>query len=149
MLQKKKSPLNFLRVLDKIRKEEDMLSSITNDFFHFHGFSPFEGMKNPNFSPSLDFVDKNDKYVVKIEIPGIKKEDIDIELDDNTLIVKGEKKDEYEETKNDIYVNERSYGAFRREIRLPGDCDINNIEANYKNGLLFSSSKNRTKRKRK
>jgi len=131
-----KRPSNILRVLDKIGKEEDIFSALTDDFFHFHGYSPLNGIRNPTFSPSLDFIDQEDKYLVKIEVPGIEKENIDIEIDDDTLIIKGEKKNEYEETKNDVYVNERLYGIFRREIRLPVDCDRNSIEANYKNGLL-------------
>jgi len=135
MLQKRNRP-NILRILDRLGKEEDMFSTLTDDLFHFHGFSPLKGINNPNFSPSLDFIDGEDKYVVKVEIPGIEKDQIEIEIDDDILIIKGEKKNEYEETKDDVYVNERTYGTFRREVRLPSDCNADKIEANYKNGLL-------------
>lgn len=136
MLQKRNKPTNILKVLDRIGKEEDLFSALTNDLFHFHGYSPLNGIKNPNFSPSLDFIDKKNKYLVKVEIPGMDKGQVEIEIDDDILIVKGEKKNEYEETKNDVYVSERSYGSFRREIRLPSDCNRENIEASYENGVL-------------
>jgi len=136
MLQKRNSPANILKVLDRMGREEDLFSALTDDLFHFHGFSPLRGVKNPNFSPSLDFIDKEKNYLVKVEVPGIDKEQIEIEIDDDTLIIRGEKKNEYEDSKDDVYVRERTYGAFRREIRLPGDCDHENIEANYADGVL-------------
>jgi HSP20 family protein len=150
MLQRTKRPLGMLRLLDRIGKEEDLFSTITDDLFHFHGFSPLSGVQNPNFSPALDFVDTEERYAVKIEVPGIDKDSIDIEIDDDTLVIKGEKKNEYEETKDDVYVSERSYGAFRREIRLPQDCDLENIEATHKNGILcLDLPKVKTKEKEK
>ena len=129
-------PLNILRVLDRLGKEEDFLSSLTDDMFHFHGFSPLSNINNPDFSPPLDFVDKEDKYTVNLEIPGIEKDQIEVEIDDDILIIKGEKKNEQEQTKNEVYVREISYGSFRREIRLPTDCDKSKIEANHRNGML-------------
>jgi len=131
-----RKPTNILKVLDRIGREEDIFSALSNDLFHFHGFSPLSGIKNPDFSPSLDFIDQEDKYVVKVEVPGIEKDQFEIEVDDDTLIIRGEKKNEYEEKKDEVYVKERSYGSFRREIRLPNDCNSEEIEANYKNGVL-------------
>ena len=134
MLQKRKP--NILKVLDRLGRGEDMVSSMFDDLFHFHGFSPLQGIPNPGFSPALDFIEKEKEYIVKIEIPGIEKDGIDIEIDDDILIIKGEKKKEHEEKNDEIYVYERNYGTFRREVRLPTNCDKEKIEAEHKNGVL-------------
>lgn len=129
-------PKNVLRMLNRVGREEDLFSSLVDDLFHFHGFSPLKGIENPDFSPALDFVDKEKEYSVKLEVPGIEKDGIEIEIDEDVLIIKGEKKTETKEENDEIYVCERSYGAFRREIRLPHDCDKDKIDANYTNGVL-------------
>lgn len=133
----KKQPLNMLRNLDSLGREGDLFSSLLDELFHFHGFSPLQGIGNPDFSPVLDFVDKEDKYSITTEVPGIEKNKIQIEVDDGILIIKGEKKSEEKKEKDEIYVCERCYGMFRREIRLPADADKNNINAKYENGVLL------------
>ena len=127
---------NVLRILDRIGKEEDLFSALTDVLFHFHGFSPLKGVGNPNFSPALDFMEKEKEYLIKVEIPGMDKKDIEIEIDNNTLILKGEKKSEKEEENEESYVCERCYGSFRREIKLPENCNEEKIEALYENGVL-------------
>jgi len=132
-----KQPLAILRQLDKLGKGEDMFSSMIDNLFHFHGFSPLQGINNPDFSPVLDFVDKEKKYTINIEIPGIEKNNIQIEIDDGILIIKGEKKSEKRKDDDELYVCERCYGMFRREIRLPADANKNDINAKYENGILL------------
>ena len=146
----KRTPRDMLRVLDNVGRTEDVFSSIVDDFFHFHGFSPFRGLSNPDFSPSLDFKDKEKEYLVNLEVPGIEKDGIEIEIDDGLLIIKGEKKAEKIEKDEEIYASERCYGAFRREIRLPSDCQEEKIKADYKNGVLsITLPKNEVKEKEK
>ena len=130
----KRSP-SFLRVLDQIGKEGDWVSSLIDDLYHFHGVPTVGGLQSPAFSPLLDFVDEKDKYVVSIEVPGVKKEDISIEIEEDILVVKGEKK--VEKVSSDKYVSERYFGSFRREIKLPNNSNINNIEAKYDFGILY------------
>jgi len=134
-LTKRRTP-NILRVLNRIGQEEDLFSTLTDDLFHFHGFSPLKGIDNPDFSPALDFVEKEKEFAIKIEIPGMDKNDIDIEIDNNILILKGEKRVETKEENDETYVCERCYGAFRRQIELPENCDESKIEATYQNGVL-------------
>ena len=135
----RRKPTNVLRMLDSIGKGEDLFSTIADDFFHFHGFSPFKGLSNPDFSPALDFIDKEKEYLIKLEIPGIEKNEVEVEIDDNILIIKGEKKTESKEENDEMYVCERTYGAFRRELQLPTNCNKEKIEANYKDGILSLS----------
>jgi HSP20 family protein len=132
----KRNPLSLLRRLDTLGKEGDLFSSMIDDLFHFHGFSPITGLSIPDFSPSIDFIDKEDKYLISIEIPGMGKEDVKIELEDDVLVIKGEKKSEKKEDNDELYVCERCYGAFRRELRLPSDINKDTIDAGYDNGVL-------------
>lgn len=132
-----KQSLSLLRNLDSLGREGDLFSSLIDDLFHFHGFSPLQGIANPDFSPLLDFVDKEDKYSISIEVPGIEKNKIQIEVDDGILIIKGEKKSETRKEKDENYVCERCYGMFRRELRLPADANKNDINAKYENGVLL------------
>lgn len=129
-------PLNILRTLDTLGREGDLFSNMLDDLFHFHGFSPLSGIKNPDFSPALDFAEKDDKFVATLEVPGIEKENIQIEIEEDSIIIKGEKKTEKEDKTTERYVCERCYGSFRREINLPSNIDSEKIDASYNNGIL-------------
>ncbi len=88
--------------------------------------------------PSVDVKEKQDKIVIKAELPGMKKEDISISLEDNILLIKGEKK--HEEKKEDkeegYYYRECSYGSFQRAINLPSKVKEEKVDASYKDGVL-------------
>jgi HSP20 family protein len=86
--------------------------------------------------PALDMFEKDNKLVVKAEIPGMKEEDIDVSVVGDTLNIKGERKSETEVKDEDYYRCERSYGSFFRSIPLPSAVDANKIEANYEDGVL-------------
>ena len=88
------------------------------------------------WAPAIEVFDREDKFVVKAEVPGIKAEDIDISVVGDILTIKGEKKAETEVKEEDYYCCERSYGSFYRSIALPSDVDANKIEANYEDGVL-------------
>jgi len=86
--------------------------------------------------PSLDMYEKDDRFVVKAELPGMKEDDIDVSVTDNTLNIKGERKAESEVKEENYYRSERSYGKFYRSVALPSNADAQNIEANYEDGVL-------------
>jgi len=86
--------------------------------------------------PALDVFEKDDRFVVRAELPGMKEDDIDISVIGDTLSIKGEKKTETEVKDEDYYRCERSYGSFYRSIPLPSSVDINKIEANLDDGVL-------------
>ena len=88
------------------------------------------------WTPAIEVFDKEDKFVVKVEVPGIKAEDVDISVVGDTLTIKGEKKAETEVKEDDYYCCERSYGSFYRSIALPSNIDASKIEANYEDGVL-------------
>lgn len=86
--------------------------------------------------PAVDVFEKDDKFVVKAELPGIKEEDIDVSVVGNTLAIKGEKQAETEVRDKDYFSRERTYGSFYRSISLPSTLDADKIEAEFKDGVL-------------
>ncbi|HLH55146.1 MAG TPA: Hsp20/alpha crystallin family protein [Verrucomicrobiae bacterium] len=89
-----------------------------------------------NWTPAVDIYEDNDKYIVKTELPGMKREDIDVALDGNTLTISGERKEEEEKRQGESYRSERYFGRFQRSITLPTEVQTNKIEAAYKDGVL-------------
>jgi HSP20 family protein len=86
--------------------------------------------------PALDVFEKGGSLQVQAELPGIKPEDIDIEIADDALTITGEKKDEREVTEDNYFRTERSFGRFRRQITLPPGADTEHVEAHFSNGVL-------------
>ena len=86
--------------------------------------------------PAVEMFEKEDRFIVKAELPGMKEEDIDISVTDDTLTIKGEKKSESEVKDEDYCFCERSYGSFFRSIALPSNVDAKKIEANFDDGVL-------------
>jgi len=88
------------------------------------------------WSPSCDIYETENEIVVKAEIPGVKKEDVKLSMQDSVLTLSGERKFE-EETKKENYVRvERGYGSFTRSFTLPPSVDAKKISAEFKDGLL-------------
>ena len=87
-------------------------------------------------APAVDVYEQKDDLIVKAEIPGLTKDEIDISLDGSTLTIKGEKKKEEEVKEDDYYRCERSYGAFARSIDLPVAVQTDKVNASFKNGVL-------------
>ena len=87
-------------------------------------------------TPALDLVETEKAIQVKVELPGMKKEDVEISLKDELLVIKGEKKEEREEKEENRYYMERSYGSFSRATPLPGKVKEDKITASYRDGVL-------------
>lgn len=91
-----------------------------------------EGMWNP----AMDVYDSKDNIIVKVDMPGMKKEDIDVSVHGKTLVIKGEKK-QVRDVKEEGYIRtERFYGSFNRAVTLPAAVDSGKVQAVYKNGVL-------------
>ena len=87
-------------------------------------------------APAVEIVEEKDDLVVKAEIPGIKKEQLEINLSDHLLTIQGEKKEEEEVKKKGYYYSERVYGSFSRTIELPCDVKAEKAKASFKDGVL-------------
>jgi HSP20 family protein len=89
-----------------------------------------------DWMPAVDVFEKEDRFVIKAELPGMKEDDIDVSVVGDTLSIKGEKKTETEVKKEDYYRSERSYGSFYRSIPLPSNVDADKVEASFEDGVL-------------
>lgn len=92
--------------------------------------------RDVGFTPSVDVAETEKNYEFEVQLPGIKKDDINIEVNGNTLVISGKK--ERKETQKDkkFHRVESYYGSFRRAFTLPDEADLQKIEANFKDGLL-------------
>ena len=88
------------------------------------------------FRPRVDIAANEKEYSITIEVPGINKKDVAIEVNDNTMTIRGEKRLSNQEQSKHLYRMERSYGSFQRVLSLPDDADQDHIKATFKNGLL-------------
>jgi len=107
--------------------------------FSMFGPSWFPRVKFPEagmVSPDIDIFEDGNDVVVKAEIPGMKKEDIEVNLTDDMVTVSGEKKKEEKVEKKDYYRVERSYGSFTRSFKLPKEVQSDKAKATFKDGVL-------------
>lgn len=88
------------------------------------------------FSPSVNTREGEYAYHIEVDLPGVKKDDIHVDIKDNVLTISGERKTQKEVKKKDYYKMESSYGKFQRSFTLPENTDIENIEANSQDGVL-------------
>jgi HSP20 family protein len=102
-----------------------------------------------SFVPPVDIYEDENSISLRLEIPGMKQEDLDIRLENNTLTVRGERKFEKEEKEENFHRIERRYGSFSRSFTLPNTVDTENVSADYKDGVLEISLAKRAETKPK
>ncbi len=119
---------------DLMALQEEMNRLFNEAFSRFR--LPEEGPMAVSWSPAVDIYETEDKIVVKAELPGVDRKDVSIEIRDNTLILKGEKKAEKTVKEENYYRLERSYGSFQRTFSLPVNIQQDKITAKYKDGVL-------------
>ncbi len=88
------------------------------------------------FTPSVNTREDEKAYYIEVDLPGVKKEDIKVDIKDNTLTISGERKFKDEVKEDDYYKIETSIGKFSRTFTLPEDADVENIDAKSENGVL-------------
>lgn len=99
--------------------------------------------------PSVDIAATEKDYTITVEVPGVDEDDIKLELVDNVLTIRGEKRQSSESTDRDYYSVERAYGMFQRVLTLPEDVEIDRIDAQFRNGVLTISMPRRSVSQRK
>ena len=88
------------------------------------------------WAPALDLYEKDGKYVVDVSVPGLRKEDIDIEIADNRLTISATRQEEKQEDKTRYHYREVRRGGFSRTVSFPQDIEADKVTANYKDGIL-------------
>ncbi len=95
-----------------------------------------EGFCKGNWSPPVDIYESGSDVVLKAEIPGISQDEIEIKIEDDTLVLKGERKFRKKTDDENYYRIERSYGTFVRSFTLPNSVDQDDVKATYEDGVL-------------
>ncbi len=94
------------------------------------------GNPQHKFSPNLDVVETANEFVVSVDLPGVKPEDVKVEVEDGKLTVTGNRETVVQENAKHVHRVERSKGSFHRVVSLPRDIDADRIDARYENGVL-------------
>jgi len=138
----KVEPKKALLPLHEMEKRFEEMETRFEDFFRRpFSFLPFwlprlRMHEIEEFSPSMDIFTDVDDVVVKVELPGMKKEDVDVSLTKDTVTISGEKKKEEKVEKKDYYRFERSYGSFKHSFSLPSEVQTEKASAKFKDGVL-------------
>ena len=110
---------------------------------------PEEGLLEGAWKPAVDIFEEEENFIVKAELPEIDPKEIDIRVEENTLTIKGERKIEREDKKENYHLVERAYGSFQRSFTLPQSIQRDNIKANYEKGVLTITLPKKPERKPK
>lgn len=110
------------------------MNRMLDQFFRGDVFE--DTMGGAMFTPVVDFSETKDSYVIKAELPGMKKDEVKVTLNNNVVTITGEKKSEYEKKEGDYHRIERSFGMFERSVSIPGAIKSDAIDAKYTDGLL-------------
>ncbi len=129
-------PLTRWSPLKELEEMEKRLSSYFGHAPAAPGGDKKEAITVAEWSPLVDITEDEMEYLVKAEIPEMKKEDIKLNVHDDVLTITGERKYEKEEKGKKYHRVERSYGSFMRSFTLPEDADGSKVSAEYKDGLL-------------
>jgi len=128
---------SLLTPFSTMRRFADEMDRIFQGFgFPTMDGSRLWGPRATGFSPELDIVERDGKLVLRADLPGMTKDDVNVEISENLVVIEGERKYEHEDNKDGVYRSERSYGHFRREIPLPEGVKTASATAHFKNGVL-------------
>ncbi len=116
-----------------LRRFEDEMLRVFDDFFprYWQGEEALT-----NWMPSVDVSETDGEITIEADLPGMKKDDIKVSVENNTLTIQGERKQEKKKERGKYHSTERSYGSFYRAIDLPAFVDEKKIKADFKNGTL-------------
>ncbi len=126
----RKTPDNFIRTVN------DEIGTLLNR--HFNSYFPQNDYWEDaeKYSMPIEISDKGEEYDIRAELPGIKKEDLDIDIEDNYLRINAKKFDETKEEEKNFKHSEFNYGEFSRTIQLPEEINIDKTEAKLEHGVL-------------
>ena len=120
--------------LSQMRREMDRIFDRFSEAWPFRGFS-----ETGRWMPSVDVSETDKEVIVRAELPGMDPKEIDISLSGNVLTIKGERKHEREEKKENFHLVERGSGSFSRTLQLPVEVKADKVKASYKDGVLSIS----------
>ena len=121
---------------DPFREFTTVQDRLNRLFRESYGEGREEALTTSTFAPPVDVYEDEHNVMLKIEVPGIDEKDIDVQIENNTLTVHGERKFEKEEKEENFRRVERQYGSFTRSFTLPNTVDAEQVQAHYDKGIL-------------
>ncbi|WP_136808678.1 Hsp20/alpha crystallin family protein [Desulfosediminicola flagellatus] len=138
--KKKEQSAARLKQLSVYEEIDQVFDSGLDDHF-WSSFSlerPATPLTDPGLlRPYIDISASNTEYLITLDIPGVQRESIELEVSRKTLVIKGEKRQEQEEQQTQFYHIQRSFGSFQRALSLPDDADHENLKVHFKHGRLY------------
>jgi HSP20 family protein len=132
LLEKVTTTPRAFSLFDQMRDEMDRMV----EGYPFGRLAPWKEWKDMSFAPAIEIVEKAGALFVKADLPGLKKEDVKVEVTAEGLTIAGERKEEKEEKTTGYFRTERLYGTFERFVPLPEGALVDKAEANFKDGVL-------------
>lgn len=132
------TPFGFMRrfTTDMERLFEDFESFRFPSLFGREFFPFTREFEHVDWSPAIEVRQEKGQFIVRTDLPGLKKDDVKVELTDNLLTISGERKEEKEEKREGYYRSERSYGSFYRQVPLPEGAKTDTAKAEFTDGVL-------------
>jgi len=122
---------------DPVRELDEFQNRLTSFFGRQHPVHRgMEGMVTAEWAPSVDIIEDDKEFLVKAELPEVKKEDVHVTVENGILSIQGERKLENEQQTKRFHRSERAYGSFMRSFSLPEGADSTKLRAEFKDGLL-------------
>ncbi|MFO7787265.1 MAG: Hsp20/alpha crystallin family protein [Halospina sp.] len=125
---------------DPVMNLHNRMDQLFDDFYRQFGLSPWpalgSGLTEDFFRPSVDIKESEDNYTLHVDMPGVEKDDVKVEVDGDALIIRGEKQQERDDSDDNYHFVERRYGAFQRILDLPADAKADDLKAKFRNGVL-------------
>lgn len=128
--------MTMITRIDPFRELATLQDRFNTLFENFAEASGKEQLAQGSFVPAVDVYEDEHNLVLKLEVPGMNEEDLNVSLENNMLAVSGERKFEKEEKEENFHRIERRYGSFSRTFRLPNTVDPEKVEAAYDKGIL-------------
>jgi HSP20 family protein len=104
--------------------------------FGWPALGRFPASAPASWVPDIDVFERDNQLVTKVDLPGLKKEDVKVEVTEGYLTISGERRTETEEEKDNVYRSERSYGSFYRAVPMPEGAKLEDVKATFFNGVL-------------
>lgn len=121
----------------KFSKDSDIIKDTFKSIINSPLFQDLEKVNtNSKYLPKVRITEDKDNFFIKMEVPGVSKEDVKISVEDNVLTVKGTKKQEIKTEETNLIINEIYFGEFSRDFNLSNDVKIESIDAEYNDGVL-------------
>lgn len=122
--------------LSPFRDFSQVQESFDRLFNEFMNLKKTNGLQEFGFSPSCEIAEEGNNYVMTFDLPGVKKDQVKVEADNDQLTIRAERKDEKKSESKKKYLSEVYYGSYARTFTLPGPVDEKKIQAKFENGVL-------------